>query len=52
MPKDFDVDDINITHDSEFSGSEEENSQLSSILQNVIDEIMDQNKKKKHPEDL
>jgi hypothetical protein len=46
FPKDFEIDDVQIAHDSEFSDTQEENSQLTTILQTVIDEIMDQNNKR------
>ncbi len=51
LPKDFDVDDISISHDSDYTGNTEDNHQLTNILQTVIDDMMDKSKNK-HPDDI
>lgn len=45
LPKDFDVDDIQISHDSEFSEDKTSKEDLSNMIQTIIDEILNKNKK-------
>jgi len=52
LPKDFDIDDLSISHDSEYSGNSEDNIQLTNMLQGVIDEMLEKSKKIKHPDDI
>jgi len=51
LPKDFDVDDISISHDSEYSDNQEDNGQLTSILQTVIDELVEKSNKNQVKDD-
>lgn len=52
LPKNFDLDDLSISHDSDYSDSNEDNGHLTQILQGVIDEMIDENKKGPKNEDL
>lgn len=53
LPKGFDIDDIYISHDSEYSETnEEDGQQLTNILQTVIDELLEQSNKKIKDEDI
>ena len=45
LPKDYDVDDIQISHDSEFSEDKNSKEDMSNMIQTIIDEIMNKNKK-------
>ena len=45
LPKDFDIDDIQIIHDSEFSDDNNSKEDLSNMIQGIIDELL--NKKNK-----
>jgi hypothetical protein len=48
LPEGFDVDDINISHDSEYGGDlSEHQGQLTNIIQTVIDELIEENTKGK-----
>ena len=49
MPKDFDIDDIQIIHDSEFSDDNNSKEDLSNMIQGIIDELL--NKKNKQNKD-
>jgi hypothetical protein len=46
LPKNFDLDDLNISHDSDYSDSNEGNGHLTQILQGVIDELIDETNQK------
>ncbi len=53
MPKNFDIDDLSISHDSDNDENPQQSDQLTNMLQGVIDEMLDQtNKKDINPEDL
>jgi len=51
FPKDFDIDDLHISHDSDYADNEENNGQITSILQTVIDELIEQSNNKKNIKD-
>ncbi len=42
IPKNFDIDDLSISHDSDFTDPSEDNGQLTQILQGVIDDLIDE----------
>jgi len=52
LPKGYDVDDISINHNSEFSEDIDNNEHLSNLIQNVIDEIMNKNNNKVNKDDF
>jgi hypothetical protein len=45
LPRDFEVDDIQISHDSEFIEDKDNKEDLTNMIQTIIDEIMNKNKK-------
>lgn len=45
LPKDYEVDDINISYDSELNQDKDKTEDLSNMIQTIIDEIMNKNKK-------
>ena len=45
LPKNYEVDDIQISHDSEFNDDKDNKEDLSNMIQTIIDEIMNKNKK-------
>jgi hypothetical protein len=47
LPVGFEVDDISISHDSEFGDPSEHQDQLTNIIQTVIDELIEENTKGK-----
>ena len=49
MPKGFEIDDVSISHDSEFLEEGENNEMLSGIIQNLMDQLVE--KKMKVPDE-
>jgi hypothetical protein len=53
LPKDFDIDDISISHDSEYAEpGEDDGRNLTSILQSVIDDLIEQSGNKIKDDDI
>lgn len=46
IPVNMEVDDIMLVHNSDFDDSKDNAAQMSDFLQNVIDDLVEQNKKK------
>jgi hypothetical protein len=55
LPKGYDIDDIYISHDSDFAEPSDDETpgdhKLTSILQEVIDQILEQNNNKQNNDD-
>jgi hypothetical protein len=52
VPKNFDIDDISISHDSDYATGAANEEQLSNILQGVIDDLMEKTNNKVGTDDL
>jgi hypothetical protein len=45
LPKDYEIDDISISYDSDLNKDKEKSEDVSGMIQTIIDEIINKNKK-------